>query len=383
MTRRSEELPLPRHYKVLLEVFRTVDQILSIRHNRHEVMRLADLKKSVQSAMKRDFRGEKHLLQIRRAFPHAFTFNWEQATGRYGIKKADAYELHVAPNMGYASDMSAAAGIETPAGHFVRLDAKELVERRQVFRGILTTMARDHHRLFLASLDPPLDVKDADLVRWHRDFDVETCPEVECAELPGKPGGLGPTTASDVIRATQDLFGVNKRLEEAMNRLREGVPAKEGEVDIESAKQEPKPVVVKKGLEGLPPAVLEKLLAKERAKEIRAMTESSGNKKEAETLEELQRTGPLIMNCYRSEKQRQCRSALDVKGFVKFVAQSHPGRKGASEMEEALRALVRLAPGFLQFVVLRNVEYVKSVAGAPDLNVLRDRLKDLYERTKA
>ena len=47
-----------------------------------------------------------------------------------------------------------------------------------------------------------------------------------------------------------------------------------------------------------------------------------------------------------------------------------------------LRAIVRVAPGYLQFIVLRNVEYVKGAAGAADVNGLRDKLTELYEKSK-
>ena len=68
------------------------------------------------------------------------------------------------------------------------------------------------------------------------------------------------------------------------------------------------------------------------------MTESSEDKKERNTLDELQKIGPLILNCHRSERQRQNRAALELKAFCKFLANSYAdGRKGANEMEEALR----------------------------------------------
>ena len=141
------------------------------------------------------------------------------------------------------------------------------------------------------------------------------------------------------------------------------------------------------------------------------MTESSEDKKERNTLDELQKIGPLILNCHRSERQRQNRAALELKAFCKFLANSYAdGRKGANEMEEALRyapyiyfiflilsryssknrsiyfysfrTLVKLVPGFLQFRILRNVEYVKAVTSSPDVNSLRDRLEKLIEEKK-
>lgn len=74
----------------------------------------------------------------------------------------------------------------------------------------------------------------------------------------------------------------------------------------------------------------------------RAMTESTEEKKERNTVEELQKIGPLILNCHRSERQRQNRAALELKAFCKFLANSYAdGRKGANEMEDALRYVKR------------------------------------------
>lgn len=68
------------------------------------------------------------------------------------------------------------------------------------------------------------------------------------------------------------------------------------------------------------------------------MTESSEDKKERNILEELQKIGPLILNCHRSERQRQNRAAVELKAFCKFLANSYAdGRKGVGEMEDALR----------------------------------------------
>ena len=44
--------------------------------------------------------------------------------------------------------------------------------------------------------------------------------------------------------------------------------------------------------------------------------------------------------------------------------------------------MVKLVPGFLQFRILRNVEYVKAVTSSPDVNSLRDRLEKLIEEKK-
>ena len=89
---------------------------------------------------------------------------------------------------------------------------------------------------------------------------------MDCEDLPEKPDMVKLTKAGDVISAMQDLFGVNKRLENAM------VDYKEKEKKVQGAGTTVAPLptpVVKEGLRGLPPALLEKVLAREKAKQIR------------------------------------------------------------------------------------------------------------------
>lgn len=381
LSSKSDELPLPYRYKLLLDVFRTLDGIIGMKYNRQEIARVEDVKKGVQNATKKDFK-DGYLRQIRCVFPTAFAYTWEPAIGRYGKQRKDEFELHVTPNMSYSEDMANGKSkptAEEQAAPFIKLGAKEQTERRQIFKGLLTSMVRDSHAAFLKTRG--LEVAESDVSRWHDDFDVESCPDVDCEDLPAKPYVQKLTSAADVISATQELFGVNKRLEKAMADYKANEEKVKGEGgSVASAQPQP---VVKEGLRGLPPALLEKVLAREKAKQIRAMTESSEDKKERNTLDELQKIGPLILNCHRSERQRQNRAALELKAFCKFLANSYAdGRKGANEMEEALRTLVKLVPGFLQFRILRNVEYVKAVTSSPDVNSLRDRLEKLIEEKK-
>ena len=283
--------------------------------------------------------------------------------------------------MQYSEDL--ANGVAFPesrqeAPKFVRMSPKDLMHRRQIFKGILLTMARDHHRAFLKTLNPPLEVKDSELTNWHRDFVVDDCPDVDMVALPEKPNVVRLSSAAAVFAATQrGLGGVNKRLEEALKEQAEKQKPEVKPAPETPAAEKPK---VRKGLEGLPPALLEKILAKEKAKQIKEMTRTSEDKRELETLEELQlvmmpslavcrnllmssfflQIGPKIMNCYRSEKHTQGQRALEISRFVKFVADSY-GSKSVQEMDSLVRDLIRLAPGHLEIWKNRGTEYVREM----------------------
>jgi hypothetical protein len=57
------------------------------------------------------------------------------------------------------------------------------------------------------------------LCSWHPDFELDSCPEVAEEDLPPKPLVHKMTAVGDVIKATNEAFGVNRRLEEALKKL--------------------------------------------------------------------------------------------------------------------------------------------------------------------
>lgn len=86
----------------------------------------------------------------------------------------------------------------------------------------------------------------------------------------------------------------------------------------------------------------------------------------------------MIINCYKSEKQRQNKAALEINDFIKFVADAY-GRKSPREMENLIRYLLKIAPDFFQTLFLRKTEYFKMKAGCPDLNNLVSKIKNLLD----
>ena len=379
----SKELPLPHHYKVCLDNFGRMDELVRIKYNRSQVCHVEDLRKDVQIATRRDFK-DSHLRQIRCVFPTAFVYKWERGRGRSGQQLA--YELNVTPNMSYKKDMDegkarpTAEELATTPSSFVRLEPKQLTERKRIFEGLLLSMVRDAHAKFLASIG--LEVEAAKVTKWHDDFDVELCGEVDGEDLPAMPGGQRLTTAAEMLSATQNLFkDVNPRLGQAVADYKKKEEGKAESAAAAAAKDVPAPEpAIKKGLQGIDPALLEIVRARERKKQIKDVTESSEDRKERNVLEELQKIGPQILNCHRSERQSKGRAALELKSFSKFLANSVG--KGAGEMEDLLRALVRLAPGYLKFATVRNVEYVKAATPVRDVNSLREELKKLLSEKK-
>ena len=70
--------------------------------------------------------------------------------------------------MSYSEDMANGKSkptAEEQAAPFIKLGAKEQTERRQIFKGLLTSMVRDSHAAFLKTRG--LEVAESDVSRWH------------------------------------------------------------------------------------------------------------------------------------------------------------------------------------------------------------------------
>ena len=63
------------------------------------------------------------------------------------------------------------------------------------------------------------------------------------------------------------------------------------------------PPAIRKELRGLPPHLIQKILANEKAKQIKEMTQSSDDRKDLEALEDLTTLAPVIINCHRAHKK--------------------------------------------------------------------------------
>ncbi len=114
---------------------------------------------------------ELDLGKMKTVYPDAYTFRQEtNVPGEYSAGRH--YHLIITINS------------EDP-----QLSAVSLVRRRQIFRDNLLAIVKKHHRDFLSSLDPPLEIPDHKVLRWHAGFSTDSVPAVEAAPLPAPPFG--------------------------------------------------------------------------------------------------------------------------------------------------------------------------------------------------
>lgn len=64
---------------------------------------------------------------------------------------------------------------------------------------MIVDKVKDEHEKFLLSLETPMHVPKEKIVRWHPEFDVESCKPIEQADLPQPPHVEKITTAKDVL----------------------------------------------------------------------------------------------------------------------------------------------------------------------------------------
>ena len=74
-----------------------------------------------------------------------------------------------------------------------------------------------HLQQFLTSLNPPLEIPDEKVLRWHPAFQLDGVPNIEEAQLPKPPLTESYTTAQDVLNAAQGRLGPR------VQRILEGV----------------------------------------------------------------------------------------------------------------------------------------------------------------
>lgn len=62
----------------------------------------------------------------------------------------------------------------------------------------ITERVKDEHEKFLLTLETPMVIEKEKVMRWHPEFDVESCKEIERAELP-QPLETEKATAKEVL----------------------------------------------------------------------------------------------------------------------------------------------------------------------------------------
>ncbi|KAF4094393.1 hypothetical protein AMELA_G00014560 [Ameiurus melas] len=336
-------LTLPFKYKVLAEMFRSMDTIVSMLFNRSETVTFAKVKQGVQDMMHKRFE-ESHMGQIKTVYPSAYTLRQEKNIPTFSATaKKSTYQLTVEPLIE-----------EETNGARPVLSATRLLERRRAFRQNLLEIVKGHHKVFLASLNPPLVVPDDKLTRWHPRFNVDEVPNILPGDLPQPPQTEKLTTAQEVLDRARSLMTpkMEKALANMALKTAEAACSKASETPVKPAAM---PIQTSSALKGVSQSLLERIRAKEAQKLQAAMTRNPEQEARLGMMSRLPEMARILRNVFIAEKK----PALIMELACNRMMASYRSSLTAGEMEKHLRLLVQLAPEWLTLHPIRKDFYLK------------------------
>ncbi|MBN3299416.1 CDT1 factor, partial [Amia calva] len=357
-------------------MFHSMDTIVSMLFNRLETVTFAKVKQGVQDMMRKQFE-ESHVGQIKAVYPMAYKFRQEKNIPTFSntVKKS-SYQLTVEPVI----------DIEKSDAR-PQLSASHLLERRRTFTRNLVNIVKEHHKVFLASMTPPLSVPDDKLTRWHPRFNVDEVHSILPADLPQPPQVDRLTTAQEVLDKARSLMTpkMEKALANMALKTAESTSSTAGQKS--PAKAMPLPPATPSALKGVSQSLLERsavvltlhktwdirALVKIRAKEaqkIQAMM--TRNPQQEERLLMMSRLGELariLRNVFVAEKK----PALIMEVACSRVIASYRTVLTSAEMEKHLRLLSELTPDWLTILPIRKDFYLK-LNKTMDLNMVVEKL---------
>ncbi|KAM4018206.1 DNA replication factor Cdt1 [Anomaloglossus baeobatrachus] len=351
-------LSLPFRYKVLAEMFRSMDTIVGMLCNRSETVTFSKVKRGVQDMMRKQFE-ERNVGQIKTVYPTAYKFRQEKniPTFKNGEKKTD-YHLTVEPIVPEEDKLDGR----------LQLTASRLLERRKFFHRSLTDIVKQHHSSFLATLNPPMAVPDYQLTRWHPRFNVDEVPDVAAAELPQPPQVEKLSTAQEVLTKARGLM--TPKMEKALSNL----AIRNAETNIADTNpapsEEPKPApAASSALKGVSQSLLERIRAKEAQKLQAMMTRKPQQEERLLMMSRLPELARILRNVFVAEKK----PALTAEVVCNRVISSYRSSMSAGDMEKHLSLLVELLPDWLSVHPIRKEIYYK-LNKTMDLNLILERL---------
>ncbi|CAH8511255.1 unnamed protein product [Heterobilharzia americana] len=198
-------LILPHKLRVLLELFRSCDTVVSMLHNRKELCSFDKLQPAVQEIVRRNFE-ENHVGQFLTVYPMVYFLHYEKQFDKFTHRPNGNYVLVLSPNLRTDGTQ---VGHDSPSKGFLPFSGTRLIQRRNRFHTSLISLVLKAHRDFLISelgIDPSQLPEDSALRRWHPKFPLESAVNcIPSSPLPIKPSEYEQkiTTAKDAVKAFQ------------------------------------------------------------------------------------------------------------------------------------------------------------------------------------
>lgn len=386
-----QSLELPYKYRCLEELFKCCDTVCAIFFNRKERITFKKLKPAVERMSKKNF-TEQHLAQIKHVLPEVYEFHQHKMRNFGSVTKNDYFQLVITPVLDKSSSISAPE-VAATAEEAEQLSSQRLMDRVKKFHSRLFDMTADKHDEFLRSLQPPMNVLRAKLMRWHPDFDIQSCPEVPRAELPQPPNADKFHSAKDVLSTARNLFNCATPMERALARLdakkmerldqkvqEEHGPKRNVEVAqvttsaVSTVTAPPKDPVASTMLKGVPESLLAKIREKQAAKALSVMTRRPSQEKEAIVYARLPDLARHVRNVFVTEKK----TCLTTELVLGKIMNSFRTSLTVNTLDEHLRLLAKVSEGWISYHEVQNVKYMK-LSRQTDVNQMMDKLKKMAD----
>ncbi|XP_002741259.1 DNA replication factor Cdt1-like [Saccoglossus kowalevskii] len=361
-------LNLPYKYKILSEMFRSVDTIVGILQNRTETCTFTKLKEAVQEMIRRTFEL-KNLGQIKTVYPYAYTFRQERGvpTYKHGVKSTD-YQLTIDASLDSTSNQQEQRQ---------KLTSSKLIQRRNIFDHSLVDIVKVHHKDFLSKLIPPLTVPEDKLTRWHPKFPLDRVPDIEPASLPEPPNVKKYSSAKDVLDKARDML--TPRVTEALEKV-----AKKSELERKNSKDAtPKvqsPNTTKNqntAIKGVPQSLLERIRAKEAAKMEAALIRDPAEDKKTDMIARLPELCRILRGFFLAEKK----AAIPIESATSKLVESYKSCISVAQMEKHLDVMSEVLPQWLSIFKIRKTTYVK-IDKKTDMNTITDKINEIVKQRK-
>ncbi|XP_021379317.1 DNA replication factor Cdt1-like isoform X2 [Mizuhopecten yessoensis] len=359
-------LTMPYKYRLLGDMFRSMDTVVSMLHNRAEACTFSKLRAAVQSMTKRNFE-ERHAGQVKTVYPTAYTFRQQKGIPDFTSSKPAGYQLTVEANLTEDEDVKMKK---------VNFAAKDLLDRRCIFQNKLLCIVKRHHKEFLARLDKPLSIPDDKITRWHPKFPVDEVPDVEVSELPKPDVSHKYTTAKDVLEARRGQLPA--KVEQALENV--ALASKEESIKQEAVKAESNQRVTDTNssagsqYKGIPQSLLDKIRAKENKKLSLAMTRNPAEDRRLEMLQRL----PNLMRMLRSHFVTEKKNALLLENIVQKLGDSSRNFIPFAAMESHVKLMIEVLPKWLTLIEIKKGKYVKMDKNL-DLQVLIEGVNNILK----
>ncbi|KAL2088480.1 hypothetical protein ACEWY4_015379 [Coilia grayii] len=351
-------LALPYKYKVLAEMFRSMDTIVSMLFNRTETVTFAKVKQGVQDMMRKRFE-ESHVGQIKTVYPTAYTYRQEKNIPTFSsTAKKSNYQLTFEPVIE-----------EEQNGARPVLSASLLLDRRRMFHHSLVNVVKEHHKRFLESLDPPVVVPDDMLTRWHPRFKVDEVPNIQPSDLPQPPQTEKLTTAQEVLDRARTLMTPKMEKALANMALKTVETPLTTEEETPAPKEAASPATAPSCLKGVSQSLLERVRAKEAQKLQAAMTRNPEQEKRLAMMSHLVEMARILRTVFVAEKK----PALTMEVACSRMIASYRSAFTSGDMEKHLRLLAELTPDWLTIHPIRKDFYLK-LNKAADLSAVQNKL---------